>query len=117
GGCLTLLGVPSNGTNIGTRPCNGSNTQKWYLEPFGSLGSFRIRSIRDIGKCIDVAQWSKNNGDNIHLWSCHTALSQQWYAEPMSNGYRFHLGLNYNQCMDLAQWTLYDNVHTWTCHG
>jgi len=59
-----------NGTKIQIWTCTGGSSQKFTLEPDGTL---RINN-----KCLDVAGRSKLDGAVVQLYTCNSGTNQRW---------------------------------------
>lgn len=99
--CLTLVGSAAHdGAWIGHYPCDGSDGQKWWLEPTGpytfcvssyngqclvykTVDAFRIHS-KVTNKCVDLSERSTSSGTRVHQWSCYNTDSQLWYFDSAS---------------------------------
>jgi hypothetical protein len=73
--CLTVDGNDDGGRTHAA-PCDGSAPQRWLLSPV-SADTYLIAGTAS-GKCLDVADISKDDGAGIHQWTCHMGPNQQW---------------------------------------
>ncbi|MCB9283890.1 MAG: ricin-type beta-trefoil lectin domain protein [Lewinellaceae bacterium] len=103
----------TNGTNIQSYSCNGTNAQKWFFQ----FEDRTIRSMVDISKCLSLKDDTGDNGTNIHLWDCKVNSNQTWVYNGIQK--TIHSGLNGNKCMDAANGSAYPNsnvnVQLWDC--
>jgi hypothetical protein len=71
GNCLDAT-ANGQGSNVTTHECHGGDNQKWRLDDKGHIISVSS------GRCLDVAEASKNNGGNVHIWDCLDVTNQVW---------------------------------------
>ena len=103
----------SNGNNIQSYTCNGSDAQKWYFNPLDRT----IHSKLNTAKCIDLSGGNTSNGANIQLWDCVSGNANQFWVY---NGlYKtIHSGVNSDKCFDAANGsatTSNVNLQLWDC--
>ncbi|MEU4094794.1 ricin-type beta-trefoil lectin domain protein [Streptomyces sp. NPDC026673] len=73
GKCLTLNGgSTADGTAILWKDCNGSSSQRFWLNPAHDLVSLKA------DKCVDVLDFGTANGSRLQLWSCGGTDNQKW---------------------------------------
>ncbi len=102
----------SNGNNIQSYTCNGSNAQKWYFNPLDRT----IRSKLNTAKCIDLDNSNTNNGANIQLYDCNESSAQQWVYNGLYK--TIHSGVNSDKCFDAVNGsatTSNVNLQLWDC--
>ena len=103
----------SNGNNIQSWSCNGTNAQKWYFHPTDRT----IHSALDYNKCIDLSGGNTNNGANIQLWDCTSGNdNQHWVYNGLFQ--TMHSSVNSGKCWDAANGsatTSNVNVQLWDC--
>jgi hypothetical protein len=73
--CLTVDGNDDGGRTHAAA-CDGSAPQRWLLSPVSADTYLVVDSAS--GKCLDVADISKDDGAQIHQWTCHKGPNQQW---------------------------------------
>jgi hypothetical protein len=74
GKCGEVYGSQTgNGANVDQWTCNGTHTQDWYFDLWGTdqYGN-EIGNIINInsGKCFEVYNWGAGNGSNVDQWNC-----------------------------------------------
>jgi hypothetical protein len=75
--CVDARGpATSNGTPVVLYTCNGAASEKWTL-----LAS---RSVRALGKCLNVTRGSRVSGARVTLLTCNGSGAQVWV--PMGGG-------------------------------
>ncbi|MFD7178244.1 RICIN domain-containing protein [Streptomyces sp. NPDC059929] len=80
GKCLDVYGFsPDNGAGIMQRSCDGSATQKWYLERRAD-NEWQIRNLFS-RKCLDAANpalTAPAQGVKLQQWTCIGGKNQAW---------------------------------------
>ena len=104
----------SNGNNIQSYSCNGTNAQKWMI----NTDDRTIRSYLDLNKCLDLSGGNTSNGANIQLWDCVSGNANQFWVY---NGlYKtIHSGVNSDKCFDAVNGsatTSNVNLQLWDCN-
>lgn len=69
-------GECTDGTNIWLWSVNGSDAQKFYFGPNGSIINVKCQ------KAIDVTMSDCNSGTNIQLWTPNDSDAQNFYMQP-----------------------------------
>ena len=113
-----VVEVDTNTGNVQINENTGANNQKWRLERT-SNGYYRIVSMYDESKVLDVAWGGTSNGTNVQVYDINNSSSQNWYFKDAGNGY-YNLvsqvsGLNldvYGAISDNGT-----NVQTWENNG
>ena len=73
--CLDVSGGgTANGTKIQSWTCNGTASQRFTVNPDGTV----VNSAS--GKCVDVYANGTANGTLVQLWECNGTPAQAWYV-------------------------------------
>ena len=108
GRCLDVAGgVNANRTNVQIFDCNGTASQRWFVNPRNE-----IRSI--MGRCLDVVGGVNANRTNVQIFDCNGTASQRWFVNAR-NEIRNVMG----RCLDMAGGVNANrtNVQIFDCNG
>ncbi|MCB9331078.1 MAG: ricin-type beta-trefoil lectin domain protein [Lewinellaceae bacterium] len=104
----------SNGNNIQSWDCNGSNAQKWFFHPTDRT----IHSALDFNKCLDLSGGNTSNGANIQLWDCTSGNdNQHWVYNGLFK--TIHSSVNSGKCFDATNGSASTNnvnLQLWECN-
>ena len=89
GKCLDW-NIHSSSGNVHEWDCHHNSNQQW-IKDSTSDGYFRLKSVHDQGKCLDMLMSENSHGKkgNIYAYSCHNGKNQQWRTNapfPTSGG-------------------------------
>ncbi|MFF0558795.1 RICIN domain-containing protein [Streptomyces sp. NPDC004266] len=84
-------------------------------------GVFELRPLHTSGKCLEVADWSKNDGAAVRQWDCTGGDNQKWarYSAPgSSRGPYWYINLNSGKCLEIRDWGTHNGAvaDQWSCH-
>lgn len=78
-------GSITNGTNVQVYTPNGTNAQKWLLEP--ARGEyFTIKCVQS-GRALDISSGLTADKTNVQIWDYHGANWQLWKLVPSGDGW------------------------------
>lgn len=82
-------------------------------------GYYRIKTVLDTKKVLDVANGSMDNGGNVQLWENNNTDAQKWKITKTEDGYYSIICLKSNLSLDVANADFSENVNIqqWTHHG
>lgn len=83
--------IDTNGTNVQLCYQNGSDAQKFRLQPINVIenNTYEIETKLDSNEILDVDFESSNDGANIQLWNANNANNQRFIFEGLnSNTYK-----------------------------
>ncbi len=105
--CLQPVGANA-GADYKGRECDGSAAQGFRLQPM-SDGSYKVIN-RSNGRCLDVADWSRQSGARIAQWDCGEDQNNQKFVLQASGWYYTLRNVHSDLCVDLADSTAPDGV-------
>ena len=74
--------------------------QLWVFERQSDL-SYKISSIGEVGKCLNVASGSSADNTSIHLYESNDSAAQRWYIRRNGSGYSLVPKCALSSAMDL----------------
>ena len=116
-GCGTVADYAvSKNTNVEGWEPNGQKNQIWHLIR-QSDGSYKIVSMYDEGKALDVSNASNYSGTNVQVYNDNNSDAQRWFIYSAGDGYYYLRP----KCSDSAVLDLYNresangtNIQIWT---
>jgi hypothetical protein len=105
--CLDVQGGNSaSGTPLQLWDCNGTNAQRFSIEPTGEL--------KVLGKCVDLAGNNTASGTQIRIWDCNNTTAQKWIF--WNNTLRHHAS---GKCVDVSGGNSASGtpIQLWDCNG
>ena len=69
------------------------------------------------GKCLDVAEWSKDDGGNIQQWGCKKDTNQLFKVEINQDGGVYIVNQGSERCLDVTDFSKENgaNIQQWGC--
>lgn len=109
-GCAVL---PKN-DNVMVNDFNKANTQKWLFSRQSDC-SYKISSVSESGKCLDVAGAGSANYTNIQIVNSNDSNAQRWFICKNGSGYSFVSKCAPSKAFDLDANVTGDksNIHLW----
>ena len=106
----------SKNTNVEGWEPNGKKNQGWHFVR-QSDGSYKIVSMYDEGKALDVSNASNYSGANVQVYNDNNSDAQRWFIYSAGDGYYYLRP----KCSDSAVLDLYNresangtNIQIWT---
>ncbi len=113
-----------NGANIRQNNYTGTNSQIFDVTPVpkdigGDFSYYRIKSLSDASRSLDVNNFSLDNGANIHLWDSANGGNQQWYLDYQEDGWFLIRSKESSHCIDVfnAGLNAGTNIVQWEANG
>jgi hypothetical protein len=110
-------GSLDNGAPIHQWDMNGSDAQRFRIEPLGG-GQFALRAVHS-GMVLDVSDWSTENGAPIIQWDWHGGNNQRFWIED-AGGDLFSLrSVHSGKVLDVSGWSTGRGarIQQWDWHG
>jgi hypothetical protein len=109
--CLDIPDA-SNGRDTHLWSCHGGANQKWFLDHTN-----KIRSLKNINKCLDPEGPSYANGTAIQVWDCLERYTPHQWVRSSNESIRPQYVQN--QCIDIYGGNTSNGakINLWTCHG
>jgi|GEM_PF-1333996 len=82
-------------------------------------GTFKLVNVNS-GKCLDVANWSRNSNAPVNQFECHGGANQRWYFWTVPGTGRALIINDWSgQCLDIPGFSLSDGaqLQQFPCHG
>jgi hypothetical protein len=82
-------------------------------------GTFKLVNVNS-GKCLDVANWSRNSNAPVNQFECHGGANQRWYFWTVPGTGRALIINDWSgQCLDIPGASLSDGaqLQQFPCHG
>lgn len=101
-------GNAASGTSIQTYAVNNTNAQQWTFEvtyPIVS-GLFRISSMLDLTKVLDIRNNSSSNGAKLQLYESNGTVAQVFQITPATYPNSYITCLNSNKALDVTSGSL-----------
>ncbi len=110
--CLDVSNAgTTNGTNVQSFECNGTNAQRWVMTSAGEL-----RSAVASDMCLDVSGGNTADWTNVQLFQCNGSTNQKW-TRTAAGELRSALGSNICLDVELAGTANGTNVQIFQCNG
>ncbi len=120
--CLDIEnGGTQNGNNVWEYTSNGTNAQKWILEPVEEIkseqtlpnGEYNIKTALDTTKLIDIQNESLNSAEYVQISGGNNSLSQRFTFEYGEDGYYTIINKNSGKVLDIQSAQVNAGTYVW----
>ena len=114
-------GGTSNGTNVQVFENNGTTSQKFQIltnehikgEKTVDNGTYRIATVLNANKVVDISGASKDNQANVNLWEYKGEVQQKFKLEYDGNGYYKIKNVNSGKVLDVEWGGMTSGTNVW----
>jgi hypothetical protein len=116
--CLAMSTGDPSGAEVRQVVCTGDPAQQWRPTPV--VGDQVSLVNMAAGRCLEVADGSKDNGARLRAAVCNGSAEQQWRLAATGSGPVALVNLNSGRCADVpgdSRHTADTGLQQWGCHG
>ena len=102
-------GSTAEGANVQMYEGNGSKAQAFIFETTQKIeqrpipdGMYKMKSAKDTGKVLDIADVSTNNGANVQIWGDSNTKNQKFHVTYLGDGYYSIKSVHAKKSLDVA---------------
>ncbi|MCB0642495.1 MAG: RICIN domain-containing protein, partial [Phaeodactylibacter sp.] len=104
---MEIGGDPNtDGTNVQQGTYAGATTQHWDITPVdsrigGDFSYYRIISVANDTKSLDLYGYSLDNGSNLDIWETGNGGNHQWFLDYAGDGWFYIRSRESAKCVDV----------------